>query len=75
MTPALSMHTTEPPPSAPQPAAGGRLCHVQGFSLASYGASSRERDAVLVGVPNVLPKTESTGPLAHFTGIRSVKSP
>jgi hypothetical protein len=75
MTQALSMHTTVPPPSAPQPAAGEWLCHDADFPLASYGASSGERDAGLVGVPNVPPKTELTGPLAHFTGSRSVKSP
>ncbi len=75
MTPALEMHTTGPPPSAQRPAAGVRLCHARKLRLYSYGAASGKRYTGLAGVPNVLPITGLTGPLAHFTGIRLVKSP
>lgn len=75
MTQVISMRTTELLPSAPRPAAGGRLRHAQAFRLASYGASSGGADAGQAGVLNRLPKTKLAAPIGHFTGIRSFKSP
>ena len=75
MTRGNPMRTTDPPSLAPRLEAGGRLRHGQGFRLKTTGASAKDREPSSAGRPNLVPMTQSAGPLERSAVTRSIKSP
>ena len=75
MTRCIPTRTTDPPSPAPQPAAGGRLRHGQGFPLKATDASAEGRACAPAGEANLMTMTVLAGLLEHSVVTRSVKSP
>lgn len=68
MTRCIPTRTTDPPSPAPQPAAGGRLRHGQGFPLKATSASAEGSGCAPAGRENLVTVTLLAGLLEHSVG-------